>query len=157
MTWANFYLVCFLVGFILSLLSIVAGSVHVHLPHLDLHHGMPHVHVAHAHGGGQSGVSVVNFGTIAAFLAWFGGTGGIGLSAAPKLVIDAVGRRSEVHRGGGTRWWRRQGSVVASREDFLWRMEREGWLLVIGRPKRRGGAGPHGSSFSPGPGRRGAG
>jgi membrane protein implicated in regulation of membrane protease activity len=75
MTWANFYLVCFLVGFILSLLSIVAGSVHVHLPHLDLHHGVPHVHVGHAQGGGQSGVSVVNFGTIAAFLAWFGGTG----------------------------------------------------------------------------------
>jgi len=75
MTWANIYLVCFLVGFILSLLSVAAGSLHVHLPHLDLHHGMPHVDVGHAHGGGDSSVSVFNFGTIAAFLAWFGGTG----------------------------------------------------------------------------------
>jgi hypothetical protein len=75
MTWANFYLVCFLVGFILSLLSVVAGSLHVHLPHLDMHHGVPHVHVGHAHGAGQSSVSFVNFGTIVAFLAWFGGTG----------------------------------------------------------------------------------
>jgi len=75
MTWADFYLVCFLVGFILSLLSVAAGSLHIHLPHLDLHHGIPHVHVAHAHGGGHSSVSFINFGTIAAFLAWFGGTG----------------------------------------------------------------------------------
>jgi predicted Ser/Thr protein kinase/membrane protein implicated in regulation of membrane protease activity len=75
MTWANVYLVCFLVGFILSMLSALTGSSHVHLPHLDLHHGVPHVHVGHAHGGGQSVVSFINFGTIAAFLAWFGGTG----------------------------------------------------------------------------------
>jgi len=75
MTWADFYLVCFLVGFILSLLSVLTGSLHIHVPHLDLHHGMPHVHIGHAHGGGHSAVSFVNFGTIAAFLAWFGGTG----------------------------------------------------------------------------------
>ena len=75
MTWANVYLVCFLVGFVLSVLSVLTGSSHVHMPHLDLHHGVPHVHVGHAHGGGHSAVSFINFGTIAAFLAWFGGTG----------------------------------------------------------------------------------
>ena len=75
MTWADFYLVCFLVGFILSLLAVAGSSLHIHLPHLDLHHGVPHVHISHAHGGGHSSVSFVNFGTIAAFLAWFGGTG----------------------------------------------------------------------------------
>lgn len=75
MTWANVYLVCFLVGFVLSVLSVLSGSLHVHVPHLDLHHGIPHVHVGHAHGGGTSEVSFINFGTIAAFLAWFGGTG----------------------------------------------------------------------------------
>ena len=75
MTWANLYLVCFLVGFILSVLSVLSGSWHVHIPHLDLHHGVPHVHVGHAQGGGTSEVSFFNFGTIAAFLAWFGGTG----------------------------------------------------------------------------------
>lgn len=75
MTWTDFYLVCFLVGFILSLLSVAAGSLRIQLPHLDLHHGVPQIHISHAHGGGQSSVSFINFGTIAAFLAWFGGTG----------------------------------------------------------------------------------
>jgi membrane protein implicated in regulation of membrane protease activity len=72
MTWADVYLVCFLVGFTLSLFSVLAGSFHVHLPHLDLHHGMPQVHAGDGHG---VGLSFINFGTIAAFLAWFGGTG----------------------------------------------------------------------------------
>jgi membrane protein implicated in regulation of membrane protease activity/predicted Ser/Thr protein kinase len=74
MTWANIYLVCFLVGFILSVLSVLTGSTHIHMPHLELHHGVPHIHVGHAHGGGSE-ISFINFGTIAAFLAWFGGTG----------------------------------------------------------------------------------
>ena len=74
MTWADIYLACFLVGFILSLLSVVGSSghahwFHLHLPHLHFH-GAPHLHT-----GGRSASSFVNFGTIAAFLAWFGGTG----------------------------------------------------------------------------------
>jgi len=71
MNWSDFYLVCFLVGFALSALALVAGSVHVHLPHLHMHHGI------HLGKGGMSpkGMSFFNFGTIAAFLAWFGGTG----------------------------------------------------------------------------------
>ena len=72
MTWSAFYLICFLVGFGMSVLSLLAGSVHLHLPHIHLHGG---VHVAHSHGGGSNGPSWFNMGTIAAFLAWFGGTG----------------------------------------------------------------------------------
>jgi membrane protein implicated in regulation of membrane protease activity len=80
MTWSDFYLVCFLVGFSLSALALLAGSVHLHLPHLQMHHG---VHLGGglargglARGGAQrGGLSWFNFGTIAAFLAWFGGTG----------------------------------------------------------------------------------
>lgn len=70
MTWSDFYLVCFLLGFGLSLLSLLSGISHLHLPHVHLHwHGTPH-------GGGPSqGLPWLNFGTIAAFLAWFGGTG----------------------------------------------------------------------------------
>ena len=33
MTWEVFYFVCFLVGFLLSLLTFVAGAAHLHLPH----------------------------------------------------------------------------------------------------------------------------
>lgn len=79
MTWADFYLICFIVGFGLSALALLAGSVHLHLPHLHFHHGF---HVPHAHGaptghgaGRGSNLSWFNFGTIAAFLAWFGGAG----------------------------------------------------------------------------------
>lgn len=73
MTWSDVYLACFLVGFFLSLLSVL-GTFHVHLPFLHFH-GMPHAHVGHLHGGSRAGASFINFGTLAAFLAWFGGTG----------------------------------------------------------------------------------
>src|ERR1700691_3732704 len=71
MTWADFYLICFLLGLALSLLSVLTGSAHLHLPHVHL----PHVHVPHVHAGEAEGVPWLNFGTMTAFLAWFGGTG----------------------------------------------------------------------------------
>ena len=94
MTWADFYLICFVVGFLLSAVSFVLGGLHghLHLPHfpnvgghVDAGHaptGQVH-NAAHgtAHGtapGGhadQSQVSPFNFVTLTAFLAWFGGTG----------------------------------------------------------------------------------
>jgi membrane protein implicated in regulation of membrane protease activity len=65
MNWETFYLVCFLIGFLSSAVSFLAGALH-----------LPHFHGAHGHGsGGHGGVSPFNFGTVAAFLAWFGGTG----------------------------------------------------------------------------------
>jgi hypothetical protein len=91
MTWADFYLGCFLVGFSLSLLSFLAGAVHFHLPfHLHLPHfghGVGGGHGAGGHGaaghssagssGGNSNVhlSWFNASTVLAFLAWFGGVG----------------------------------------------------------------------------------
>ncbi|HKE28192.1 MAG TPA: NfeD family protein [Bryobacteraceae bacterium] len=84
MTWSDFYLVCFLVGFSLSALALLAGSVHLHLPHVHLHGGGLHIggrggfaRGAMVRGGAaqKGGLSWFNFGTIAAFLAWFGGTG----------------------------------------------------------------------------------
>jgi hypothetical protein len=78
MTWSDFYLLCFIVGFSLSVLSFLAGAVHIHLP-LKIH--LP-FHVAHhGGGGGHSGahhgseISWLNASTLMAFLAWFGGTG----------------------------------------------------------------------------------
>jgi len=80
MTWTDFYLICFLLGLALSLLSVFTGSAHLHLPHIHV----PHVHVPHVHISGQmrgpnaaqaEGVPWLNFGTMTAFLAWFGGTG----------------------------------------------------------------------------------
>ena len=96
MTWANFYLICFTVGFTLSLLSFLAGAlnlhlpglghhhIHIHLPHFDHagHLHLPHMHLdgggAHAAGGAHvesGGISPFNFSSLMAFLAWFGGAG----------------------------------------------------------------------------------
>lgn len=69
MNWSDFYLVCFFFGFGLSALALLAGVTHLHLPHLHVHHG---IHIPHG-GGGE--MPWFNFGTLAAFLAWFGGTG----------------------------------------------------------------------------------
>src|SRR5215469_2372073 len=82
MTWADFYLVCFVVGFFLSLLMFVGGGGRLHLPHFHLHlpglsgHGTaPHTGVGIKGGvdGGQ--ISPFNLISLTAFLAWFGGTG----------------------------------------------------------------------------------
>jgi len=91
MTWAIFYLTCFLVGVTLSVLSFVSGTFHI--PHFHLH--VPHAHVGHL-GGAHSGagargsdVSFLNFGTICAFLAWFGGTGYL-LTRYSTLMVTVV-------------------------------------------------------------------
>ncbi|HKT68724.1 MAG TPA: hypothetical protein VJP83_04770 [Terriglobales bacterium] len=78
MTWENFYLVCFVVGFAFSVLSFLGGGLRWHLPFKwHMGHAGPHVHVGTnthvGHGGAQ--VSVFNFLTLTIFLAWFGGTG----------------------------------------------------------------------------------
>jgi len=89
MTWSDFYLLCFLVGFSLSVLSFLAGAVHIHLPfkmHLPFHgahHGGGLSSGGHGHGAGMKSaamkssgqISWLNASTLLAFLAWFGGVG----------------------------------------------------------------------------------
>lgn len=96
MTWADFYLICFAVGFFFSLLSFLAGGLrwHLHMPHFShVHVATPHVAAGHrtppaasgpasATGTGQAPahgpathIAPLNFVTLTAFLAWFGGTG----------------------------------------------------------------------------------
>jgi membrane protein implicated in regulation of membrane protease activity len=72
MNWPDFYLCCFYVGFGLSALALLSGAVHLHIPHLHFHHG---IHMPRGASGARGEASWFNFGTIAAFLAWFGGTG----------------------------------------------------------------------------------
>jgi hypothetical protein len=85
MTWELFFLGCFAFGFVLCLIAFLAGSAHLHL---HVHHQV------HGHAGGHGGaVSKFNFGTIAAFLTWFGGAGyilinwgGVGLVVVVMLA-----------------------------------------------------------------------
>jgi hypothetical protein len=75
MTWADLYLICFIVGFTLSLISVLSGFFHVpglHHAHHG-HHG--HIHVGSHHHGGEAAISPFNLPTLTAFLAWFGGVG----------------------------------------------------------------------------------
>jgi hypothetical protein len=95
MTWAMFYLVCFLVGVTLSVLSFVGGSwhfphVHVHLPHVHVPHGGPAgAPQAAGHAAAGAEMPFFNFATITAFLAWFGGTGYL-LTRYSTLVVTLV-------------------------------------------------------------------
>jgi hypothetical protein len=102
--WADFYLICFAVGFCFSFISFVFGGSRfgrLHLPHFHGHsiphfppaagpvvhgpaagahapaaaHGPAAAHAPGAHQASRSGVSPFNFVTLTAFLAWFGGTG----------------------------------------------------------------------------------
>jgi membrane protein implicated in regulation of membrane protease activity len=63
MTWEQFFLGCFAFGFAFSLIAFLAGSAHLHF------------HMHHAGAGHSGGLGKFNFGTIAAFLTWFGGAG----------------------------------------------------------------------------------
>ncbi len=95
MTWADFYLICFAVGFFFSLLSFLAGGLrwHLHLPHFShvpvaapptgAGHGLPTGHSPAGPAtagkalipGPTAHISPFNFITVTAFLAWFGGAG----------------------------------------------------------------------------------
>lgn len=110
MTWADFYLICFAVGFCFSLLSFLAGGLRWHLPHFsDVHatsfhspvgHGT--VPTAHGQGGPADGANAVghrhtghvspfNFVTATAFLAWFGGTGYLLTRFSGVWVVTGLG------------------------------------------------------------------
>jgi hypothetical protein len=81
------YLICFITGLALSILSVIGGFGHLHLGHLRIHHPRAH--------SGAHGLSSVNGFTITAFLAWFGGAGYLLhhfsiLSAALILILAAI-------------------------------------------------------------------
>ena len=95
LTWADFYLICFAVGFCFSFFSFVFGGARMgklHLPHFHAHVAthVPAPAISATHGAAtrvvgtrsarvqahhDGGVSPFNFVSLMAFLAWFGGTG----------------------------------------------------------------------------------
>lgn len=107
MTWESFYLICFLVGLILSAVSLLGGmghfGGHVHVPHLA--HGGHLAHLPHGtaalkgaqSGNAQSGNTVPwwNFFSITVFLCWFGAAGYLltrhGSFVAAVVLVLALG------------------------------------------------------------------
>jgi hypothetical protein len=119
-TWADFYLICFAVGFCFSFFSFVFGGARagkLHLPHVHGH--IAHLSTGAAHGaaashaasqapgasrvGGThqgSPVSPFNFASLMAFMAWFGGAGflltrystlWIGFGLTISVIVGLIG------------------------------------------------------------------
>lgn len=86
MNWPLIFLGCFVVGFVLSALSLAFGVVdmHVHFP------WETHVHVGPAHTGHMHGLGPINFATITAFVAWFGGAGYLLMAQFRWLTVPAL-------------------------------------------------------------------
>ena len=138
MTWADFYLICFAVGFFFSLLSFLAGGMrwHLHLPHFS------HVHVATppaaaGHGapvgaftsycGGRRAVSPshavhispFNFITATAFLAWFGGAGYLLTRFSGVWFVTGLGLAVVSGLVGGTIVFLFLSRVLISQEESM--------------------------------------
>jgi hypothetical protein len=106
MTWETFYLICFLVGLMLSAVSLLGGmghfGGHVHLPHVSHLPSAGHVHVPHAPAAGAGARTVPgsasgggptvpwwNAFSIMVFLCWFGAAGYL-LTRHGTLVAGVV-------------------------------------------------------------------
>jgi hypothetical protein len=113
MNWETFYLICFLVGLMLSFVSLLGGmghfGGHVHLPHVHAPHMVGHVHVPHSSAvgashpagsgqgavqGGGAEVPWWNAFSVMIFLCWFGAAGYLltkyGSFVAGVVVVLAV-------------------------------------------------------------------
>jgi membrane protein implicated in regulation of membrane protease activity len=94
MTMDTFYLICFGVGLILSVVSVLGGFAHLHLGHLHTGHSALAHHGTGAHGSGSQGLSGVNGFTLTAFLCWFGGAGYLlhrySIFVAPLVLLLSV-------------------------------------------------------------------
>lgn len=81
MNLESFYLICFLVGFMLSLVAFVLQGFNFHWSegHFHFHSDAGgHAGGAHGHGGNAhhgADMSKFNFSTLTAFVTWFGGSG----------------------------------------------------------------------------------
>jgi len=165
MTWSDFYLICFAVGFCFSFFSFVFGSSRLGkllLPHFHGHSfghvGAPTAHAptangqaathgpAAAHGSAHShGVYLSPFNppSIAAFLAWFGGTGYLLTRFSALWVGAALSVSVAAGLAGGAIIFFFLSKVLMSDQEFLDPADFEmvGILGKLSVPIREGGTG----------------
>ena len=117
MTWETFYATCFVVGLLLSVLSLFGGALHLHLPKgLHLHTG---VHGLHGHSASSRGGSYFNAATITVFLAWFGGTGFLLTRHSSIWALLALGLSSASGlAGAGIVFWFMFKVLLAHEKDL---------------------------------------
>jgi hypothetical protein len=140
MSWADFYLICFLLGLGLSALALLAGSVHIHIPHVHVHGGF---HAPHVHTISGADLPWFNFGTITGFLAWFGGTGYLLRHVYGVWFVAALGVSILAGMGGAALVFLFLAKVLLKREAELDPADYEmvGVLGTLTIPIRQGGTG----------------
>ncbi len=138
MTWADFYLICFAVGFLFSFLSFLAGGMrwHMHFPHFShVHvtappisgHGAPVGHspapaantgesVNHGHAVHMSPFNLI---TATAFLAWFGGAGYLLTRFSGVWFVTGLGLAVVSGLVGGTIVFLFLSRVLISQEESM--------------------------------------
>jgi membrane protein implicated in regulation of membrane protease activity len=157
MTWSDFYLLCFLVGFALSVLSFLAGAVSAHLPfHLHLpFHGAHHAGGlsagGHGHGAGLKGgaikssghISWFNASTLLAFLAWFGGVGYILTKHSHFVGLTILGFSFAAGLFAGLLVFQFMVRVVKATSTPMldWDYRVEGTVATVSMPIRENGTG----------------
>jgi len=141
MTLAEFYLVCFLVGFLLSVVSLLVGAFDLHFPHVDVPHLHVHLHLDAA--GSQGGLAPFNVGTVAAFLAWFGGAGYLLERYSGFYFMAGLGLATLSGLAGAVLIFFFLAKVLLAKEQNLNPADYEmiGVLARISNPIRTGGTG----------------
>jgi membrane protein implicated in regulation of membrane protease activity len=141
----TFYLICFTLGLILTLMSALGTFSHLHFGHVHVHvgHAHAHVHVSAKGGTAKGGVSPVNGFTLAAFLCWFGGCGyllskGADFAFFTVLVISLV---TGVAGGAILFWFLVRVLLPHEKELTAADTATEGVLGLITSPVREGGTG----------------
>jgi membrane protein implicated in regulation of membrane protease activity len=159
MSWSDFYLFCFMVGFSLSFVSFLAGTVHLHI-HVPARWHLP-FHVGH-HGGGLrgglrgmrggggkgggakgGGVSWFNASSVLAFLAWFGGTGYLLTKYSTTTTVLVVSFASVAGVAAGAMVFKFLVKLAGPPDEPLTDDERrvEGSLAIVSMTIREGGTG----------------
>jgi hypothetical protein len=142
MTWSDFYLLCFLIGFSLAVVSFLAGAIHLHLPfkwHLPVHGG--HHGAGVARGGGH--ISWFNASSMLAFLAWFGGTGYLLTKYSSVTTILIVGFATLAGLAAGWMVFKFLIKLAGPSDEPLREEDRrvEGALAVVSMTIRENGTG----------------
>lgn len=144
----TFYLICFTLGLVLTLMSALGAFSHLHVGHVHIHIGHVHTHApshaAGAKGGtGKGGVSPVNGFTLAAFLCWFGGCGYLLSRGADFAFFIVLGISLVTGLAGGAILFWFLVRVLLPHEKELTSADTatEGVLGLITSPVREGGTG----------------
>jgi hypothetical protein len=156
----NWYLVCFGVGLVLSVLTFFGGFGHLHIGHFHGgHFHLGHTQASHLHthaSGHDASLSPLNGFTLMAFLCWFGGTGYLLCRFSPLwgAGVFALAVISGLVGAGIIFWFLARVLLPSERVLTAEETEMTGVLARVSSPIREGGTGE--IAYSQGGARRAA-